>query len=653
MASRWETGGYFSAVTETQYNPDMNQNVSMPNRAQLDWQEDGPVSRQFGDVYFSRVSGLEETRHVFLRHNHLAERFAAQQAGDFFTIAETGFGTGLNFLCAWELWQRCAPAEAQLHFVSVEKYPLSPDDLRRALALWPALAPWAEQLLAQYRTLCNGWHRFSFMQGRVCLTLIIGDVAAVLPQVIANVDAWFLDGFAPARNPHMWTHEVLQQVARLAKKDSSFATFTSAGEVRRTLVSLGYKVERVRGHGSKREMLCGVKIAESPQTAAQQRWQAHSVSRSSSGPRSAIVVGAGIAGASVAHALAQRGWQVTVIDRHAQAAGEASGNPVGILYPRLSHKTSPLAQLIKQGFQHSVRVLNAGDADLTGWHPCGVLQLAFDADETQRIAQLQQSEDFAALGSIVDQAQAATLAGTTVPSGGVWLAQSGWLKPAVWCRNLLQHPGIRLLTGHEVQGMQYREGAWEVLQDQQLLARATALVLCTAYNVKPFAPIAHLPVKPLRGQITQLPASADSMTLRAVVCGAGYVSPAVDGFHLFGASFERSRLDSELSMKEQGGNLEILEKLAPMMFNTLTRHIDVTQLLPGRAALRATSPDFMPMVGAVQGQTDLHVSLAHGARGLITAPLLAEVVVSQMTGEPMPVSAALMSALEASRFSVH
>ena len=204
------------------------------SHAQLDWDDQGqPMSREFGDVYFSRASGLEETRHVFLAHNALAERFAALPADGRLCIGETGFGTGLNFLCAWQLFDRCANAEARLHFVSVERYPLAHEDLARALALWPELAPWAEPLLAQYVGIHPGFQRLSFAGGRVVLTLLIGDVLDCLPQLDARIDAWFLDGFSPAKNPQMWTAELFAQLARLSAAGATLATFTCAGFVRR------------------------------------------------------------------------------------------------------------------------------------------------------------------------------------------------------------------------------------------------------------------------------------------------------------------------------------------------------------------------------------------------------------------------------------
>ena len=204
-------------------------NPELPN-AQLDWDDQGrPHSRVFNDVYFSDLSGLDETRYVFLEQNRLAERFAALAPGERLVIGETGFGTGLNFLCAWQLFEQHACAGARLHFISVEKYPLSHTDLQRALALWPSLEPFAAPLLTQYVAIHQGFQRLVLDAGRVTLTLLIGDVMEQLPQLDAQVDAWFLDGFAPAKNPDMWTAELFAELARLAAPGSTISTFTSTG----------------------------------------------------------------------------------------------------------------------------------------------------------------------------------------------------------------------------------------------------------------------------------------------------------------------------------------------------------------------------------------------------------------------------------------
>ncbi|WP_174874559.1 tRNA (5-methylaminomethyl-2-thiouridine)(34)-methyltransferase MnmD [Vogesella oryzae] len=194
--------------------------------ARLDWSSGEPVSGDYGDVYFSRDSGIDETRHVFINNNLLPERFAALAEHAVFRIGETGFGTGLNFLVAWQVFLQYAPASARLAFVSTEKHPLSVADLQQALALWPALQHEAAQLLQQYAALPPGWHRFVLEGGRISLTLLVGDALDTLPQLDACIDAWFLDGFAPSRNPDMWQPALFAQLARLSAPGATLATFT-------------------------------------------------------------------------------------------------------------------------------------------------------------------------------------------------------------------------------------------------------------------------------------------------------------------------------------------------------------------------------------------------------------------------------------------
>ncbi|WP_042937171.1 tRNA (5-methylaminomethyl-2-thiouridine)(34)-methyltransferase MnmD, partial [Pseudomonas gingeri] len=270
----------------------------VPPHAQIDWDDQGlPHSRVFDDVYFSDASGLEETRYVFIEQNRLKERFEALEPNGRLVIGETGFGTGLNFLCAWQLFEQCAVPGARLHFVSVEKYPLSHADLQRALALWPELAAFATPLLKQYVAIHPGFQRLLLDNGRVTLTLLIGDVLEQLPQLDAQVDAWFLDGFAPAKNPEMWTAGLFAELARLAAPGSTISTFTSTGWVRRSLNAAGFKMKRTPGIGHKWEILRGEFVGWPPEVPAPlpaKPWFARPAPRI--GERRALVIGGGLAG---------------------------------------------------------------------------------------------------------------------------------------------------------------------------------------------------------------------------------------------------------------------------------------------------------------------------------------------------------------------
>ncbi len=233
--------------------------------ANIQWQESinsiaTPYSIDFDDIYFSTDDGLQETEYVFIERNQLKQRFKALSENTF-CIAETGFGTGLNFLVVASHWLALAPITAKLCFISIEKYPLRLDDLTRATQVWPQFSEIANALILQYTHLKAGCNHFTFANNRIELQLYIRDVIEVLPSLqIADeiyVNAWLLDGFAPAKNAEMWSVEVLQHIARISSSGTTFATFTSAGMVRRNLKTIGFHVEKYAGYGKKREMLAG------------------------------------------------------------------------------------------------------------------------------------------------------------------------------------------------------------------------------------------------------------------------------------------------------------------------------------------------------------------------------------------------------------
>ena len=635
--------------------------------AQLDWNDQGqPLSRQFGDVYFSRDDGLGETRHVFLAGNDLPARFAALPADARLVIGETGFGTGLNFLCAWQLFDQLAPADACLHFVSVEKYPLTAADLQRALALWPELAPWSGQLLEQYRAIHPGFQRLVLDGGRVVLTLLIGDALQMLPQLDARIDVWFLDGFAPDKNPQMWTPPLFQELARLSAPGASLATFTSKGTVRRDLIEAGFAMRRAPGHGKKWEILCGrfeghAPVAEKPWHDRPPRPEA----------RAALVIGAGLAGCATAASLAARGWQVTLLERHAAVAQEASGNPQGVLYLKLSAHGTALSQLVLAGFGHTRRLLQHLQQG-HDWDACGVLQLAFDAPEAGRQAKLAEAFPADLLHSLTRE-QAEARVGVALPAGGLFYPDAGWVHPPALCRQLASHPRIRLLTHSEALELRRVDGRWQALDGERLLAEAPVAILAGAAEVRRFA--AELPLKRIRGQISRLPQTARSAELACVVCAEGYVAPPRGGEHTLGASFDFHSQDCAPTAAEHAGNLELLREISADLAERLdTDRLDPAQL-EGRAAFRCTSPDYLPIVGpladpaafaetyAVLGKDarqvpdspcpwrdGLYVNSGHGSRGLITAPLCGELLAAWLNDEPLPLPRAVAEACHPNRF---
>lgn len=649
--------------------------MTINHHAQIDWDDQGnPRSRTFSDVYFSTESGLAETRHVFLVQNDLQARFSAMTAKDRLVIGETGFGTGLNFLCAWQLFETCAPAGARLHFVSAEKFPLSRADLQRALALWPELAALADRLLEQYVAVHQGFQRVMFDDGRVTLTLMIGDALDMLPQLDACIDAWFLDGFAPAKNPEMWTPELFAQLARLSAPGTTIGTFTSTGWVRRALNAAGFKMKRVPGIGHKWEVLRGAFLGwpdDAPALPGSAPWFA----RPSTPPneRKALVIGAGLAGCATAQSLANRGWQVSVLERHAEAAQEASGNPQGVLYLKLSAHGTALSQMILSGFGHTRRLLERLQRGVD-WDNCGVLQLAFDEKEGKRQAQLAEAfpDD---LLQVLDQTAAENRSGVTLGSGGLFFPEGGWVHPPALCNWQMTHANITLLGHREALELRRVDGQWQAWEGDRLIDSAPVAVLAGAADIKRFAQSAELPLKRIRGQITRLPQTPASATLSTVVCAEGYVAPPRLGEHTLGASFDFHSDDLTPTTADHLGNLQLLREVS----SDLAERLAVDQIEPehlqGRAAFRCTSPDYLPIVGPLADRSafietyamlgrdarqvpdipcpwldGLYVNSGHGSRGLITAPLSGELIAAWLNDEPLPLPRSVAEACHPNRF---
>ena len=646
--------------------------------ADIDWGDDNvPVSSAYGDVYYSRDHGLDETRHVFLANNHLPTRWETLEQPNF-TIGETGFGTGLNFLAAWQLWREShARSHASLQFVSVEKHPIRRDDLRKALTQWPQLAELSQHLLAQYPALIRGHHRLSFDGGTVVLDLIFDDAEEALTNLLASshpafmrhgpaVDAWFLDGFAPGTNPGMWTDALFDHVAALSGKSTTFATFTAAGFVRRALQSRGFAVEKVGGFGRKREMLRGELAQDDISLTPLKRPENAAWHLAPRQPRPArvAVVGAGLAGAFTAHALARRGLLVDVYEQSNQIADGASGNPQGILYTKLSHQAGQLNRFALASFLHALRFYQQLEK-LPG-ELCGVLQL-LPADKWQQLASVfSDQRDWC---QFPDLSQARELTGLPLDGPGVFYPGAGWLRPGQLCEQLLQHPRIQLHLNTRVIALHRQADSWQ-LETEIGTQSATTVVIATANNALNLPQTQHLPLKPVRGQLSYFPANTVQPQPQTVVCHEGYLAPPIDGQMIIGASYNTRSQSLAVDPQEHVANLDKLKAAIPgIRVNA--------EPCDGRAALRCTSPDYLPLVGPApiaQQQLEnfailadnakravsaagayypgLYVNLAHGSRGLTSAPLCAELLASDICGEIAPLPRELIRALSPSRFLI-
>ncbi|MCW9014415.1 MAG: bifunctional tRNA (5-methylaminomethyl-2-thiouridine)(34)-methyltransferase MnmD/FAD-dependent 5-carboxymethylaminomethyl-2-thiouridine(34) oxidoreductase MnmC [Gammaproteobacteria bacterium] len=636
-------------------------------QAKIEWQQGQPVSSVFDDVYFSREGGIAETEYVFLHNNGLPERW---QGSEQFVIGETGFGTGLNFLTTVVHWLNSSSASAHLYYFSVEKFPLSKSDIQQALSVWPEFKPLLNEFISAYPPAVKGFHPLHLFNRRVTLVLMLGDVNEMLCQMKTQVDAWYLDGFAPGKNPDMWTDSVFEQIARLSHEHTRFSTFTAAGFVRRGLADQGFEVHKVKGFGQKRDMLAG-EMRAIKNNSSQQPW--FEVPVNTVAGKHVAIIGGGIAGITTAWLLANSGWQVDLYEKHAEPAMEASGNPLGVLLPRISLDDSADAEFYASAYFKAVNELDkfkTANSDFN-WQSTGVVQLASSERIRKQIEKLNCAPE---LAQVVKPNQASEICGVKVDEDALFYPLAGCFTPAELCKKILQQAAGKIVLHSNTQVGQIEKSAshW-LLKDgaNQLLGEADVLVLANAAAVKAFQQTSWLALQPVRGQLSLLPVNAKSNNIKSAICYEGYITPAINGYHVCGATFEPGSLSTELLQSDHAKNLADVNDWLADIFE-----LD-SYKLQGRAAIRAVTPDRMPLVGPVadikfynkqyhdlqkgkaatkypeaQCLDGLYVNVGHGARGLTSCFLAAELLASQINNEPQCVSNRVQYALNPARFII-
>lgn len=648
----------------------------------LSWQEGVPHSGTFEDSYFSHAGGPDESRHVFLTGNDLPARWGS----DRFTIVETGFGTGLNFLTTWQDW-RGKGRPCPLHFISVEAFPLTREDMAVAAESWPHLADGATALLQQNPPPLPGMHRLLFDEGTLVLDLFIGELdealAALRELPGLAVNAWYLDGFAPSRNPDMWTDNLYQTMAQVSAAAASFATFTAAGHVRRGLADAGFEVNKAPGFGHKREMLRGTLAAPGTRSNDDTPWQlpryrypaaekGELLTAPEAGP--VAVLGSGLAGASAARALARRGYSVTVFDA-GPLAGGASGNPQGALYTRISHRASALNSFSLHSFSYASRMyrdmLERGELD--DGELCGALHLRPDWGPEDPLFETVSSLPGLVRGLSASEAE--DISGIPGCPGGLYYPDSGWMHPPAVCRSLLNHPGITVHTEQGNLSLKRGDSGWTLSNDKgPLFTAAIVIVACGAATARVVG-ADWLRLQSIRGQTSQVPSRGGLAALKTVLCHEGYLPPARAGEHCLGATFDIEDPDIGLRDEDHTANLDQVRRALPTLATDLA-DMDVSALT-GRVGFRCASPDYLPIVGPVpdaeafcddyaplrrnaRQRVDrtgsylegLYISTGHGSRGLTSTPLSAELLAAQISGEAWPMPASLAQALAPARFLI-
>ncbi len=643
----------------------------------LQWLPDGtPYNARFGDRYHSSANaGLDQAEGVFLRGCGLPDAWAGQAQ---WRLLETGFGLGLNFLVTWAAWRDYAQRPRLLHFVSTEAWPVSADDLLHAHAAHPQLAPLAQQLHDQFWGLLPGVHRLSFEGGRVLLTLCIGDAQALLRQQDGTVDAVYLDGFSPQRNPDIWSLHTLKAVARWCRRGTRLATWCVARSVRDALAQCGFVVQRVPGVPPKRENLHAI---------YDPRWEPRRSARSAvatspaAEPGRCIVIGGGLAGAATAASLARRGWQVEVLDQADAPAAGASALHAGVFAPHVSPDDSVLSRLSRSGVRlvlEHAQMLQAQGLLREGvdWQCSGVLEHRVDGSpglppEWERSAGADWSRRASA--ETLQQAQ------LPVDATACWHLRAGWIRPARLACALLAQAGIYWHGNAQVDRLEFNnDGAhWRALDAQgRVLAEAERVVIAAGAGSRALL-AQRWALRPLRGQISwaRWPAGVAPM-LPYPVNGHGNWVPSfplgdeAEGPRawVLGSTFERGVDHLPPTPDEQraahAANWHKLQTLLPAAAQQLQASFAPYLDMPGPqaisasapplqswAAVRCVAPDRLPIVGPVEPHAlpGLWVCTAMGARGLTLALLCAELLAARWHDEPLPLEGKLARALAAER----
>lgn len=642
-------------------------------QARLSWIEGIPYSLDGSDIYFSGNEGLKESKHVFIDGNRLIERWCHLQSGkcEPFVIGEIGFGTGLNFLLAWSLWDQYASKHTRLHYMSCEKNPLSLMDLKKSCELWPELKIYAQQLIDKYPILTPGFHCLEFDHGRVILNLMLGDALTCYQDLITcgdariesvlgrnQVDAWFLDGFAPQKNPDAWTTALFETIALLSKSDTTLSTFSAAGIVKNGLKWVGFEIKKQPGYGKKREMVvatfqssCGLHHKRKTPWHVSQSLIHHE--------RKAIVIGAGLAGCSIAAALAKQGWKIALLDSHSKVGQGASGNPAAVLFPLLSAYSSPLTQFMLSAFlyahsSYQTFLDQGGMGDLSG--------LLYLISSTEKLQQW--LNDYPELGQKVSALEASQLAEVPIHTEALFVPKSGWIHLPTYCEYLANTHGIEFFPETSVAALAYdNDKGWHAAGHQ-----APILIIANGHLAHEFTQTKHLAITPVSGQMTAC--SIDSAQhLRMPICEQGHVVPYSKNLYWLGATFHANSVETNCHTSDDVKNFATTSAMAVdlNLTSTLNQHW---------AGVRATTLDHLPLVGPVANaallseklaplmkdpnrwisyegeyyQPGLYLFTGFGSRGLTTIPLSAAHLASVLTHSPDVLPRKLIQAISPSRF---
>ena len=647
---------------------------------------------RFDDIYFDRVTGPDQNRDVFITGNNIIEQLT--RSADFFTIAETGFGTGLNFLLTLKTYQtldadntsqnREKNKKAQLPhltFVSIEKYPLSRKQLQQSLAQLPEFSELAEQLIAQYPTEelqsfpqeCE----FKFLNNNVTLKIIFDDATQALSKITTTkkglIDAWYLDGFSPIKNPEMWIPQLFKQIARLSKDQASLSTFIITEKICHQLIDVGFRIHQQSITHNKKEVL----TAKFQQNKTSGR--GYQLRPQITKPEQVAIIGGGIASACAAYALTKQGIKVTLYCQESKVAQGASSNSIAAVYPLLHQKKDDISEFYQQAFWHAKKLyqelLASGFSFSHDW--CGLLDVSYKSVLKDRQTLFDKINAWPKnLIHSVSADQATNIAGVELEFGGLFMPHAGWVAPGELVEQLFKAAKksgyLRIKTSTKVESINKSDdGTWHLKTNKGNISEKV-LIVCGGAETLHINTVSELPLTSVRGQITDMKTNDKIRNLSTVLCHKGYLTPKNNDIHCIGATFDKDDFDTSVRDEDDNFNLNMLNQCLPKV--TQWQNSDISK---SKARLRCMTPDHLPMVGAMPDIKahqeiyphlakdknwqykqaapcikNLYVMTGFGARGLCSAPLLADIITADICGTPYPVNNKILFNLSPNRFII-
>ncbi|MBU2873932.1 FAD-dependent 5-carboxymethylaminomethyl-2-thiouridine(34) oxidoreductase MnmC [Marinobacter salexigens] len=604
--------------------------------AELHWHDGIPASKH-GGPYFPPTKGSEGPLHAHINPNDLPARFTEVPKAGSFVIAENSFGAGLNFLGAWQAWQMFGPSHAAtLHFISAESSPLNRKDLESVLSSYPEFDDFSKQLLAHYPPLTTGTHRLVLADGRIRLTLFFGEINTAWEELCFLADAWFLHGNVLTTNQESIQDATIQQICKHSKPGTTLSITSIADNHRQVLETAGFRLLTCTSAEDRPATFYGYfQSASAPITEP---------TVPNKPATSIAIIGAGIAGCMLADNLAQRGYEVTLIDAASGAGSAASGNLQGAMYVKLGVEFNHQTQLALSALTFSQQYYDSHGGQF--WHPTGLLQLAWSDSERDRQRRFVERNQYPKeLLRPVPKEEAEILTGARLETGGLWFPGSGWLEPRELCKSLASNIDVYKVMGSSVSELIAYDGKWHLSttnpNDPKLIA--DQVVICAGHLSPQLIPSSSpFRFKAIRGQVTHLP-EAFAPSPRAVICGARYLNPAhnLQGQQLgvIGATFDLHSDEPETTTESHRENILALSAMVPQILQADLAKGDLPEKLAGRVGFRCTTHDYQPVAGKYcddQGREmkGLYLLTGLGSKGLTYAPLLTEFVADQITGQP-------------------